>query len=422
MLDALGRALRKANADRMKASPTVGKSLRAVRPLAPGALAVALLFCATAPAGAATIPIVFLTQPRDHPTPVSPLDEPVEDEGLAGARLAVADNNATGRFTRQTFELRKIALEPGEDAAFRLRDIISSGVGLVVADLDAGLLKRAVASDGAEKILFLNARAQDVELRDTICAPNLVHTIPSYAMRADGLAQYLVTRKWRRWFLISGSHDSDKNFAQAIKRAARKFGAQIVAEKPWTFRLGNARADTGHVTLQSEIPVFTRGPEHDVLLVADEADEFGAYLPGRTASPRPVAGTHGLIATGFDPVNDQWGAAQLHERFLRAAGRRMGAVDYAAWLAVRAIGEAATRARTSDPLKIRDYLRGPAFLLSGYKGQGQSFRAWNGQMRQPILIAGPRMLVSVSPQEGFLHRGSELDTLGLDKEETRCGS
>jgi hypothetical protein len=41
-------------------------------------------------------------------------------------------------------------------------------------------------------------------------------------------------------------------------------------------------------------------------------------------------------------------------------------------------------------------------------------------MRQPILIAGPRMLVSVSPQPGFLHRGSELDTLGVDREESRC--
>jgi ABC transporter substrate binding protein (PQQ-dependent alcohol dehydrogenase system) len=98
----------------------------------------------------------------------------------------------------------------------------------------------------------------------------------------------------------------------------------------------------------------------------------------------------------------------------------MGATDYAAWAAVRAVGEAAVRVKSNDPSIIGAYLRGPDFLLSGFKGQGQSFRPWDGQMRQPILIAGPRVLVSVSPQPGFLHRNSELDTLGFDREESRC--
>jgi ABC transporter substrate binding protein (PQQ-dependent alcohol dehydrogenase system) len=174
------------------------------------------------------------------------------------------------------------------------------------------------------------------------------------------------------------------------------------------------------VTLQGEIPAFTRVADHDVLVVADEANEFGEYLPGRTFLPRPVAGTHGLVATGWSPVNEQWGAAQLHARFEKATGRRMGASHYAAWAAVRAIGEAAIRGKSADPAVIASYLRGPDFMLSGFKGQGQSFRPWDGQMRQPVLIAGPRLLVSVSPQAGFLHRGSELDTLGPDREESRC--
>ena len=74
----------------------------------------------------------------------------------------------------------------------------------------------------------------------------------------------------------------------------------------------------------------------------------------------------------------------------------------------------------SEPDAIIKYLRGPDFILSGFKGQGQSFRDWDGQMRQPILIAGPRLLVSASPQPGFLHRTSELDTLGADREESAC--
>jgi ABC transporter substrate binding protein (PQQ-dependent alcohol dehydrogenase system) len=157
-----------------------------------------------------------------------------------------------------------------------------------------------------------------------------------------------------------------------------------------------------------------------VLVVADEHDRFGEQLFGRTALPRPVAGTHGLVATGWSSVNEQWGAAQLQRRFAQRFGRAMTAVDYAAWAAVRAIGEAAFRTRSADADTIAAYLRGPEFALSGFKGRGQSFREWDGQMRQPILIAGPRALVSVSPQPGFLHRFSELDTLGADREESRC--
>jgi len=126
------------------------------------------------------------------------------------------------------------------------------------------------------------------------------------------------------------------------------------------------------------------------------------------------------MATGWDVTNEQWGAAQLQDRFHRRFGRAMTAIDYAGWVAVRAIGEAAVRTKSSDPATLASYLRSPDFTLSGYKGRGQSFREWDGQMRQPILIAGPKLLVSVSPQPGFLHRTSELDTLGVDQAESHC--
>jgi len=239
-------------------------------------------------------------------------------------------------------------------------------------------------------------------------------------MLTDALAQYLAFRKWRKWLLVVGPEPADKLYADAVKRSAQKFGAQIVADKPWTFQTANAHADTGHATLQAEIPAFTRGSDYDVVVVADEAGLFGEDLIGRTDLPRPVAGTQGLVATGWSFVNAQWGALQLQDRFYKKFHRHMTAKDYAAWIAVRAIGEAAVRARSSDPETIAKYMRGADFLVSGFKGEGQSFRNWDGQMRQPILISGARSLFSVSPQEGFLHRRSVLDTLGIDEGESRC--
>ena len=367
-----------------------------------------------------SITIAVVTQERDPVQPVSPLDREVKDEGLAGARLGIADNATTGRFTGQRFTLIERTIPKGENPAETINGLAPEGIRFIVADLDAPILLAAASDGQARGMLFVNARAPDDELRNESCRANILHTIPSRAMLADALAQYLMAKRWRRWFLVTGGQPGDKTLSEAYRHAAKRFGADIVAEKEWTFKPGNARTDTGHVTLQSEIPVLTQGADHDVLVVADEADEFGDYLPGRTARPRPVAGTQGLVTTSWSPVSEQWGAAQLQARFEKLAGRRMEALDYAAWAAVRAIGEAAIRTRSSDPAAIAAYLRDPDFVLAGFKGQGQSFRSWDGQMRQPILIAGPRLLVSVSPQPGYLHRGSELDTLGTDREESRC--
>src|SRR3712207_7940770 len=51
--------------------------------------------------------------------------------------------------------------------------------------------------------------------------------ISSRAMLADGLAQYLVAKRWRRWFLVIGPHEGDRLYAQAVRRAAKRFGAEI---------------------------------------------------------------------------------------------------------------------------------------------------------------------------------------------------
>ena len=88
--------------------------------------------------------------------------------------------------------------------------------------------------------------------------------------------------------------------------------------------------------------------------------------------------------------------------------------------AVRSVGEAAARTQSGDAKVLRDDIRSPEFELAAFKGRSLSYRAWNGELRQPMLIAQPRALVSLSPQEGFLHPSSDLDTLGFDAPEVKC--
>jgi ABC transporter substrate binding protein (PQQ-dependent alcohol dehydrogenase system) len=375
---------------------------------------------ASVPPAAATLSIGYVGPQDETPAQFGPPGKTIKEEGLAGALLGVADNETTGKFTGQSFELVPQLLGDDAEAAAAVRALADRGIKLAVSNLDAQELLKAADAARERGITLINVKAPDDTLRNEQCRGDVLHTIPSRAMLADALAQYLAWKKWQRWFVIVGPAPGDRLYANDLRASAKKFGAQIVVEKDWTFLTTNARADTGHVTLQTEIPSFTRVADHDVLIVADEAREFGDYLLGRTALARPVFGTAGIVATGWTPVNTEWGALQLQSRFSKRFGRDMTAVDYAAWIAVRSIGEAATRTRSMEPEALLHYMRGPEFVVSGFKGRGQTFRPWDGQMRQPILLAGPNLLVSASPQQGYQHRVNELDTLGTDREESKC--
>src|SRR3546814_1926378 len=98
----------------------------------------------------------------------------------------------------------------------------------------------------------------------------------------DGLAQYLLWKRWTEWFLVVGAGPDDALFAAALRRAAKRFSAEIVEERVYDADPGARRSDTGHVQIQKQMPAFTQGVEYDALVVADVRDAFGQYLPYRT--------------------------------------------------------------------------------------------------------------------------------------------
>ena len=352
---------------------------------------------------------------------ISLIDIPPDNNGVAGARLALEDNNTTGKFLNQKFSLEEVRVKDGDDPVAIVGQLADRGILLFIVDFAADALLQVADAGRPRGLVFFNAGAIDDRLREEDCRPNVIHTAPTRSMLADGLAQYLVVKRWRQWLLVVGSHDPDKLFAQALRRAAARFGARIVQERVFEDTGGARRTDSGLTQIQRQIPLFLQGaPDHDVVVAADESEVFASYLPYRTREPRPVAGSAGLIAKSWDAAHDQWGANQLQNRFIQMFARRMTALDGQAWTAVRMIGEAAARMQSADPKAISDYMRGPDFAIAAFKGQKLTLRDWNLQLRQPILLADGRTIVSVSPQEGFLHQSSELDTLGFDRPETKC--
>ena len=390
-------------------------------PVKTGLVVTALwLFTSHAAAEPVRVSIAYIGLAPARPVPTVALDPPPGEEGIQGARLALADNQTTGRFLNQTYTLHETILTDPAAIVPAARVLLAGGERVIVTDLPAAQLLAIADLPEAREAVLLDATSADDALRGADCRRNTLHLLPSRAMLADALMQYLAVKRWRDVLIVQGPTPEDVAYADALRRSAKKFRLRIVADKPWTMQPGAQRTDTGHVSIGAEAARFTQGLSYDVLLVADTAGEFGDDLAYRTTDPRPIAGTQGLQPTAWARPFEQWGATQLQVRFLKQAGRPMTPHDFGAWMAVRAVGEAATRGGGTDAATIGAYLRSPQFELAAFKGKRLTFRDWDGQLRQPVLLADARSLVGVSPQPGYLHQSSELDTLGFDKPETSC--
>ena len=368
-----------------------------------------------------TVDIVYLGKAYPEPIPLSLMDPILTDKGVQGARLGIHDNNVTGSFLGVETALDEHIVPADGDVVAEAKKVLASGDKLIVADLEpADLIAVADLPEAKGSVIF-NIRSSDDRLRNENCRVNVVHIVPNWAMRADAIAQYLIWKKWPRWFVIEGTTPEDADYVAAIKRAATRFGGKIVEDRPYTFEAGARRVETGHQQIQTQMPMLTQGAaDHDVIWVADTGEAFGDYLLFRTYDPDPVVGTQGLVATVWHRAFEQWGGMSLQSGFQKQAHRDMTERDYTGWLAVRSVGEAATRSPSADVAGLRDYIFSDKFKVAGFKGQQMTIRTWDHQLRQPILLMSARSLVSMSPQEGFLHENYPADTLGYDAPETAC--
>ena len=366
------------------------------------------------------VEIGYIGRDYPEPLPISLVESVIRDQGVSGARLGVSDNLATGQFLGQSYHLTEKIVPRASDVVADAKALLKT-TKLIVADLEPADLLRVADLPEARDAVIINARTSDDDLRGKDCRFNLFHVAPSWSMRADALAQYMAWKRWSHWFLLRGDTKEDINYADAMRLAAKKFGSFIVEERTIVFDPGNRNSETGHQQIQTQIPMRTQSvPQHDIIFVADTQDRFGDYLLWRTSVPKPVAGTQGLLAVAWSPVYEEYGGIQLQTRFRAKYKRVMTERDYMAWLAMRVFGEAVTRSQMKNVAGWRAYIMSKEFQVAGFKGQGMSFRAWDRQLRQPIILTGPRSLVSVSPQEGFLHPRYLTDTLGVDAPESAC--
>ena len=352
---------------------------------------------------------------------LSLVQQPADNDGVAGALLAIEDNNTTGKFLNQHFTLTEVRLKDGDDVA-KAASSLAEHDGFIIADLPADEAVEGRRCAARPRHRAVRCR-RDRRPAARAGLPRQCRSCRADPFDAGGRARRNI------WSGSSGSAGcwwsarTTMTSSMPTRCAAPRRGSARRSCRSETFEDtgGARRTDSGVTLIQRQMPVFTQqAPAYDVLVAADESEVFASYLPYRTWDPRPVAGSAGLMPTSWDAAHDQWGAIQIQNRFLKLNSRHMTALDMQAWTAARMVGEAVSRTNASDPKTVFDFIKGKDFSVAAFKGQRLTLRDWNLQLRQPILLADGRMVVSVSPQEGFLHQVSELDTLGVDRPETKC--
>ena len=306
---------------------------------------------------------------------------------------------ALGAATAHSVESARAAAQAAEKA----------GAALILTDLPA---EWTLAVADAVKLPVLNLGAPDDRLRQQDCRPRLYHLLPSERMRADALAQTLVSRKWSKLLLLVGPGAQDQQRAAAAQAAMKRYGLQVVGTKPFKLSTDPRERDLANPLL------LTAGSGYDAVWIVDSDGEFARGLPYRTVLPRPVVGDAGLVALAWHAQFERYGAPQVSRRFFKAAKRAMTDLDWVAWMAGKTLLALATAVPKGPNAAWAQALAKTS--VDGSKGVNLSFRPWDGQLRQTLLLTDGQGVVAQAPIDGLLHPTDVLDTLGADAPEKLC--
>lgn len=377
---------------------------------------------ATTGAEKKTMEVVYLSKEYEDPLPLSYAEKVITDKGIQGARQMLKEANLAGSFLGFEYELEEAILPEDDDVVAKAKELLAAGKRFFVADLEPDDLLAVADLPEAKDAIILNIRTSATRLRQEECRQNVFHIIPDFAMRADAIAQYLILKKWRNWYVMRRDTPEDQDYLAQVQRSAKRFGGKVVEDHLYDLPPGARNLDSGHQQIQAQMAQETeRSPEHDVVWAINSDDDFGDYLMYRTTLPRPVVGTQGLQATAWDKSYTESGGMRFQRAIPRIANRPPVERDYTGWLGLRTLSEAAQKSGSVDPKDVKEYMLSDKFRLEAFKGQALSFRTWDQQMRQPVILGGgTRVPVSTSPQEGFLHPKYVTDTLGFDEPESKC--
>lgn len=328
------------------------------------------------------------------------------------ARMAVTDLQFTADAVGLTVTLDAQAATAGDLVATAVA-MVAGGDSYLVLDLPGAQVKQVADALQGQPVLMVNATAPDDSLR-TACYRDMVHSGPSDRQLMDAMGQYLRAMNWEKVLLLTGDQPEDAQLADAFALSAERLRLTVQDRRAFTLAADPRNREGNNIRL------LTGDVDYDVVFVADTRGEFGRYIPYATQLPRPIIGSVGLTAGSWHWAYERDGATQVSSRFDKLTGRKMQPADWDVWIGVKSLVTGAIKVPQADPVKVRAFLTSGDMKLDGSKGVTLNYRAWDGQMRQPILLGTADAVIAVAPVAGFSHQTNDLDSLGTDEAEFHC--
>lgn len=358
----------------------------------------------------------------------------------AGVRVGAEEVRATAEMFGKRFELLEAEAATPVEAAERATELAARGkAAAVVGGLDEATCRHMAQALAVHRVLYVNAGSPAESLRGAGCHRTVFHVEASLAAYADALAVYLVRQaKATRIALLTAENPTGASLEGVIRRAAGRVGGTIVEAA--TVPAGTADFRPALSRLLSAGPqaliLNLAGP--DLHAAVRGAREGGATLPLAAVLVEPAeawaadaAGLPDLWPSLWAHDFRPYSGRELNSRFRRSLGRPGESRMWAHWCAVKILWEAVLKRGSTRPADLIPFLEGDA-AFDGHKGMGLSFRPWDHQLRQPLLIvrrqAAPKdrwggvAFAQEVPLRGTPGATEEavLDTLGLGPGETAC--
>ncbi len=328
------------------------------------------------------------------------------------ARMAVEDLRFTTDAVGLTVTLDAQAVA-AEDLLATAQGMAAAGDAVLVLDLPGSDVAAVAQALKDQPVLLVNATAPEDSLR-TACHANIIHSGPSLRQETDAFARYLRAMNWENVLILQGENPADADLADAFVASVERLRLTVVDRRPFTLAADPQSREGNNIKL------LTADADYDVVFVADTRGEFARYVPYATLLPRPVIGSVGLTAGAWHWALERDGATQVSSRFDKLTGRKMQPADWDVWIAVKSLISAAVKSPGATPPELRAFLTSEKLKLDGSKGVTLNYRPWDGQMRQPVLLATSEAVIAIAPIEGFSHQTNRLDTLGTDEAEFVC--
>ena len=335
------------------------------------------------------------------------------------SKLALIESSDIFKLFGIDATLNRIDIADSSDAGVKLANLPKSS--LILLDIPKSLFLSVARKAIELELVTVNVRHPDQEFRHKICSTYLFHTIPSHQMYFDALAQFLIHKGWRKVLVIRGPSEDDELRSKSLVKSLKKFGTSVQEER--VYSLSHHPDDRD----KNRPDFLTGGVSYDVVAIIDSASDYGRYFQYNSRRPRPIVGDVGLIPRGWHYALERYGAPQLNGRYRDFLPGQLSELDgmtdteFAAWTAIKYITNSLHLIpEASDSIDVKEIYSLPDGAVDLYKGTRGSFRAWNHQLRQPMLLTTTSAVIAVAPMPKFLHPAHYADTLGIDAPESKC--